>query len=324
MTNTESNVIRILRITAMVAIVTCHFLQAYGSVWRLIFNIGVQAFFVLSGFLYGNKVISNFKQWYIRRIIKIYIPYMLLFLLLLPLWYYVHNPLNIKSILFFGLNLGGLRHVFEGVWIAGFQHTWFLTAIMFAYFALPLLQYVASKINANYVIWLLVIMVAILYLFFSTKITFLASWVYLFALGYFFARVRKNTQYIFLSICLIILIAELLLSSKTSFLEQGVSYWLIHDLVGILWVLGGYSIMKLIKLESIPQLLTLLDKYSFHIYLVHFIFLVGPFAIINVTSYKVLNVGIALCCIAISTILFVIVVNIVERFINKNKWVQKS
>ena len=37
----------------MVSIVTCHFMQSLGNHWAWVFNIGVQVFLLMSGFLYG-------------------------------------------------------------------------------------------------------------------------------------------------------------------------------------------------------------------------------------------------------------------------------
>ncbi len=55
----ESKAISLVRIMAMFSIVLCHVFQAYNNslAWR--FNVGVQVFLVLSGYLYGHKEISG-------------------------------------------------------------------------------------------------------------------------------------------------------------------------------------------------------------------------------------------------------------------------
>ena len=55
----ESVSIRYLRAIATLLIVACHFLQTMGNSWAYILNIGVQLFFVMSGYLYGHKEISD-------------------------------------------------------------------------------------------------------------------------------------------------------------------------------------------------------------------------------------------------------------------------
>lgn len=48
-----------LRLIATWSIVACHILKANGNHWDYIFNIGVQVFFLLSGYLYGHKFIEK-------------------------------------------------------------------------------------------------------------------------------------------------------------------------------------------------------------------------------------------------------------------------
>src|SRR5690554_5409881 len=61
----------------MIFIVLSHLFQYYSSFPFLIFNIGVQLFFIISGILYGNKLVSNYKEWFKKRFKKVLIPYYL-------------------------------------------------------------------------------------------------------------------------------------------------------------------------------------------------------------------------------------------------------
>ena len=51
--------ISLLRFIAMIFIVICHFFQYYNLELAWWFNVGVQIFLCISGFLYGNKKITN-------------------------------------------------------------------------------------------------------------------------------------------------------------------------------------------------------------------------------------------------------------------------
>lgn len=73
----QSHAISIVRVLAMFSIVACHILQGYGHIGAWILNIGVQVFFVMSGFLYGHKKILAWKDFYVKRIEKIYVPYII-------------------------------------------------------------------------------------------------------------------------------------------------------------------------------------------------------------------------------------------------------
>ena len=59
----------------MVLIIACHFLQYYGNELAWWLNVGMQIFFVVSGFLYGNKNINDPIQFIKQRLKKILIPY---------------------------------------------------------------------------------------------------------------------------------------------------------------------------------------------------------------------------------------------------------
>lgn len=51
--------ISMVRFIAMILIVVCHMFQYYDHELCHWFNVGVQVFFVISGFLYGTKEIDN-------------------------------------------------------------------------------------------------------------------------------------------------------------------------------------------------------------------------------------------------------------------------
>ena len=75
----ESHGLVIIRVFAMLSIVVCHLFQSYNLGLAGLFNIGVQVFFVLSGYLYGTKMILDWKNWAKKRIHKIYLPYFVFF-----------------------------------------------------------------------------------------------------------------------------------------------------------------------------------------------------------------------------------------------------
>lgn len=86
LTQQESAAISYLRVAAMTSIVVCHFMQALDNHWAWVFNIGVQVFLLMSGFLYGHKHITGWWQWYRRRFIRIYVPFILFFITIVPLY----------------------------------------------------------------------------------------------------------------------------------------------------------------------------------------------------------------------------------------------
>ena len=67
--------VSLARFVAMVFIVVCHFCQYYGMEAAWWFNVGVQMFFCISGFLYGNKNIPSFFGFVAKNFKKILVPY---------------------------------------------------------------------------------------------------------------------------------------------------------------------------------------------------------------------------------------------------------
>lgn len=51
--------ISIIRVLAFLSIITCHIMQYYHCELAWWFNVGVQIFLCLSGYLYGRKSIDN-------------------------------------------------------------------------------------------------------------------------------------------------------------------------------------------------------------------------------------------------------------------------
>ena len=103
----ESTAISYMRVLAMCSIVCCHFMQALDNHWAWVLNIGVQVFLLISGFLYGHKYVSNWPQWYRKRFIRIYIPFVLFFVAIVPL-YTVSERISIKKILVYIADLQGI------------------------------------------------------------------------------------------------------------------------------------------------------------------------------------------------------------------------
>ena len=59
-----------IRVISLIMIISCHILQGLSISAAFWVNLGVQIFFFLSGFLYGNKKIENVKEYYKSRLKK--------------------------------------------------------------------------------------------------------------------------------------------------------------------------------------------------------------------------------------------------------------
>lgn len=71
----HNNAISSIRLISMIMIISCHFMQYFEMELAWWFNVGVQIFFVMSGFLYGSRTIDKPIEFLCKQFRKILIPY---------------------------------------------------------------------------------------------------------------------------------------------------------------------------------------------------------------------------------------------------------
>lgn len=123
-----------LRALSMFCIVACHLCQCYGfgAAWAL--NIGVQVFFVISGWLYGlHADVEGVGRWYGRRLLRIAVPYWLVLvpLLLADAFFTPHVPTVKQATLSLAMIRSGS--------VPNGAHLWYVSTILFCYLINPLL-----------------------------------------------------------------------------------------------------------------------------------------------------------------------------------------
>lgn len=128
----KNNTISVCRVCAMLLIILCHYSTWIGQGWMAsIFNVGVQMFLFISGYLYSDRMIRKGFLW--KRYKKLCIP-MLLWVSILGI--VTGNMLRIIQYIF---NLQGIGTFYDRWYIKfidGTGHLWFLTAIMANYILL--------------------------------------------------------------------------------------------------------------------------------------------------------------------------------------------
>ncbi len=318
----ESNAIVIVRVFAMLSIILCHLFQCYG-IYQLssIFNIGVQVFLVLSGYLYGRKTITEWRLWALRRSRKLYIPTLLIFLLAIP-FYMIYGAvwgghfLNLKLVVIHILNLQGLGTVFNySTRINGLNHLWFMTAIMISYCSIPLLQIIRK--------YPLIAFLTLITLFcFScrcipTNILWGVEWLLLFSIGYLYVVIKdenlKLIQSIFeIAIMLASIVACIYIKEECLFNNLDRYNRIFHDFVGISLTIWTIKVLSFFKISP-TNFVKFLDRHSFHIFLVHFPIMVGPFSLGYMTSNIPLNIVIMISVVIVCSLIFVYMINNIDK-----------
>lgn len=285
MNQSESNAISLLRSLAMFSIVICHFLQAMNNRYCWIFNIGVQIFLAISGYLYGGKIIKNWFSWFKKRFIKLYIPYSIFLIFCIP-FYYLFAPevINIKSIFIYLLDLQGAVAAAN---IKGLSHLWFMTVIALCYLITPVLQ-IVSKCRVVIPLFLFVSLL----IFFVFKILIAPfSWFFVYILGYLYATERGYRKF-FISV----FVSALFVWSAVSISWDDILNYknilnqIFHAFSGLMIIICTISIFKRLKLELNGKILNFTDGHSFEVYLIHHIFILGPFSLMQFTRFELVNI----------------------------------
>ena len=131
--------ISLARFLATSAIIICHIMQYYNFVLAWWFNVGVQIFLCMSGFLYGKKEITKPIGFYKKQFVKILLDYYVV-VLTVAAFQFIFMPEEItllqfaKSILTVGTLSGG-------------GHLWYIPYILLCYLITPLLSLLAKKLN---------------------------------------------------------------------------------------------------------------------------------------------------------------------------------
>ena len=303
--------ISIIRILATISIVLCHLFQSQNMQIAFWLNVGVQIFLFMSGYLYGNKDITNTKEWIKKQFRKILIPYYIYINFILIIYFlFAKTALNWKNILSFILNLQLLVAMPKGL-----GHLWFIPVILIAYLITPLLQKIvrSKKYSKIIKIFLLSSICIILQLFFlqgriNTGVCNLICYI----VGYIMATINNKKHrniiiYIILPLAVISNFLKILLQYQIH--NNIIVRFLIynsHILLGISIFIILYMILKNINKilsEKSKKYIDIIDRSCYYIYITHHTLILGPISLISLTPIFLINLLIILICIIISVYL---------------------
>lgn len=185
----------------------------------------------------------------------------------------------------------------------GLGHLWFLTAIAICYLTTPLLQ--LTKKYARYLLWVVLTCQIVIELFIPSY-GWKASWVILYAIGYYLANVGRKSKLLLAVVCMFALVWCLPNLSYGILKSVGEVYSVVFRFsIGVIVFLLFLSVFELLNRYialKIPQAIRIFDKYSFQVYIVHHSFIMPPFGLLHISSSIVLNVLIAMIYIVFATI----------------------
>ncbi len=328
--------ISFVRCVAMIFIVACHIMQRDGFAtdigvahieWAFWFNIGVQMFLFISGYLHGKKIKINTVYFLKKALSKILIDYYIfLFVMLIVIHYSPWVAVENDEVI-------GLVTLSKT--ISGLGHLWFVSTIMFCYLLLPIFLEIINEIEKrNNIIFggelfvlLLVVHIVIKRLFDN----FNPSWINCFVLGIIYSRLelRKKYKYIFTIVAIILCLVIIPIQFRIDYWPHGelspfcarhYKYFCNYG-----HVFGGITIVLLLrtiykrycKKIKIYPILDWTDKYSYDVYLVHHIFVQSAFACVEFIT----NRWIALPIAIVLTILFSMLLYFISSIV-RNKSIE--
>lgn len=280
-----------LRAFAVICILLCHLVvqhsNAYVTMLGQFFNVGTQIFILISGFLFGMREFNSVKKWYGKRIKRIFVPYWIFIAILLITFSLTNTKYSLFHLILLTFGLQG-----SNVHILGAEQTWFISVILICYLITPMLykMYDRSNLNNKY-ICLIFIMPIIFALFKSPAVYTLLSPVVLYMFGFILGK-YKNKICIKSWICFMLMIIMFIVRLGSKLLFDGT---ILYDRIVVVYTQSIIAICILMLFlhffdKKVPyKAISFIDNYSFEIYLVHYMFVVGPVSLMKLTGSWLLN-----------------------------------
>lgn len=292
--NKRNPVISLSRICGMLLIVLCHVVVCYnvpmGSALSGFFNCGVELFLLISGYLFGQRIIDDWGAFYSKRFRTVSIPAIITSALVMAALLIVRQPLEWQSIVAYLLDAEGLlflnwdfvtSNLFNEILSLG--PLWFTTIIMLCYLLIPLLQRVAHLNSIRYILFIIIGLVIVIICPFIHL-----EYFFIFTIGYFAGKLNLLDK---------IGCREFLLFTGLFILSLLFRVWAHHyfgssplyarltvipSTVSGAWFIALFAFInstnpERTKLFASSRSIQLCDKYSYYIFLSHGVFCMGTF-----------------------------------------------
>lgn len=293
-----------LRAFCVVSILLCHITQTHHSPYVVmtsqIFNIGVNIFIIISGFLFGIQGVNKpYWKWLLKRARRIFVPYWLF----LVLYWTVCSVTNYRSTLIqWIMTIPGLQ--FFSFYPTGAEHTWFITAILLCYLVTPLFARLVEIIpeKKQMVLPIILSIIPALICGIPNAPIFAAVFHYCiaFMLGKYWHRIKLGKPTAFYALAVVVgafllrFVARMYLDG--TILYSGIIAQYTHYLAGF-----GILILFFCVFDRRPwKIIRTVNDQSFEIYLYHYMFLWSPVSVMGITGNWYLDIGLFLAVTAVT------------------------
>ncbi len=312
--------ISLIRLLATIFIITYHFLYYWTDVAQTYFPFyfAVPIFLFISGFLYSKKQIKDVKKFYFKNYVKILVPVILFFAIYFTI-FLIFFIFNIKLELIEVVPCGKNAYIFG--------HLWFIYAICLCYFFVPLINFfITNKTNKEKLILFIsfIILICLINIFLMAFCGSCSMFIP-FLIGYFFKYlyekigVKAKTALSILGL-LVFILSSVFHYYLVNFIGNFKYFELVKELTIVLMGVS-FTVFLLISFEFLnkkdiktQKLLNISDKYSFYLYIVHPIFMLGGLSAKKITN----NIYLAFFLVIIFTIGFSVILEfLTQKICNK-------
>lgn len=308
--------ISFIRFLAMNLIIICHIMQYNQCELAWWFNVGVQIFLFMSGYLYSKKNIKSPLKFYKKNISKIMIPYYVTIVPIIIIYIFVMKE-SFSLIYYFKifLTLG---------FLPGGDHLWFIQYILFCYLITPIYKKIDNCGNTKCINCILIIIFLIIIEKFRTS-----AWIFCYLIGLVLGSKNIKPLFVYI-ICLFMNLIQIYIDYFSNVDMDGLIVKFYDIFCNYAHVFLGITIFYLIinfldknkniiKIKFISWIIKKSDNYSYNIFLVHQFLILGPLSLMTITNNKIINLIIIYIAITTLGIINYYISNIFFKKINKGE-----
>ncbi len=279
-----------IRVLAMCMIVVCHLMEQVqhplAHIGAMFFNVGVELFFMISAYLYGQrKIHSGIIHWYQKRFYRVAIPCYVFLVLLFCIYIFEGLDIDVFHWCAQFLLLQGWE-----IYVFGAEHLWFITILAFCYLITPLLQWIEHifLFRTRICFFAANILLQIFATFYiSTQLGrywFLVNFYILcYELGAQKFRCCTKKQFAVISLLGICGIATRLVG-KIYFDDTILYNIFISGITHCMLAISIFGVVQFLASDKAGKLISFLDSISYEVYLVHYMLIVGPISLLHLTK----------------------------------------
>lgn len=327
----QSNAIKLIRAISALMIVWCHIFQGLDNELAWWFNVGVQIFLFMSGFLMAKDYIANSIIFLKKRLLKILTPYYILLAITFIVYSMFNIDINLNNILTYIFCLQGITY--KNI-IPGLEHLWFMSIIIISYLLTLILNSQREKIingKCGYVVLISFLILTQIIVDFSSLPTAFGARIGAFILGYFIACKYKYTiSNKLLKNISILTIITLLIRIYFTYIDM-IEYHEFNNIFNKYFVnwqhtlLGCFIFITLYYLFNLNQffyekkinVLNFISEYSYEIFLVHQVIIIGPLSILFLTNSLIVNIVLIFIIVTIVAVIIYELSRYLKNFKNK-------